>query len=401
MLQQLFADGKQNLSLRFPDLIIPMSALDEAYSRMKKFVLAYSGGKDSTAVAILLYKWVLEKKRRDLEVVVLHNDTLSEIPPMETWARMFIEEYSRKLSELGVLVRSEITIPPSTETFFWRVFVRGYVAPTFNFRWCIKLLKIKPTKDSLNRYKDYMMLVGSREDESPFRARSMKLKFGSCAKKASCLGAYLTNDNDIPKVAPIRFWSTDDVWSFLRSQGYFDVRPLEELYAIYGARYGCWHCTLIKAQLALYLNERYLPVEALRVIYRAVSDISGLRELKKKGYSNLGPLNTMGRTIIFRLIPIVENMIGEKFFYSLDKSKLDRYTLREVFYELPEKEADEIIKKYDNGRAVPIGLLRNEEKLDDKTLRAVEDQAKKIAEINHLNPEIIKLIRELLSRLYY
>ena len=43
----------------------PFEALDEAYKRFKRFILAYSGGKDSTATAILLYKWVLERSPED------------------------------------------------------------------------------------------------------------------------------------------------------------------------------------------------------------------------------------------------------------------------------------------------------------------------------------------------
>ncbi len=37
---------------------------DEAALKFRTFVLAFSGGKDSTAVAVLLYRWLAERARR-------------------------------------------------------------------------------------------------------------------------------------------------------------------------------------------------------------------------------------------------------------------------------------------------------------------------------------------------
>ncbi|WP_054856873.1 phosphoadenosine phosphosulfate reductase family protein [Vulcanisaeta sp. JCM 16159] len=148
---------------------------DEAYTRSRRFILAYSGGKDSTATAILLYKWVLERRPRDLEVVILHNDTMSEILPMEAWARKFMSEFTARMEGLGIEVVREVATPEPTDTFYWRVFVRGYPAPTFNFRWCVDLLKLNPTRRVLARYRDYILIVGSRDEESAARVKSMRL----------------------------------------------------------------------------------------------------------------------------------------------------------------------------------------------------------------------------------
>ncbi|WP_054856874.1 hypothetical protein [Vulcanisaeta sp. JCM 16159] len=81
----------------------------------------------------------------------------------------------------------------------------------------------------------------------------------------SCIGAYFTMNNDIPKAAPIRFWRTEEVWAFLRAQMDFDVTDLINLYLFNGnmdTRYGCWHCTLARVQQGLYLRPEYLYVEA-------------------------------------------------------------------------------------------------------------------------------------------
>ncbi len=153
------------------------------------------------------------------------------------------------------------------------------------------LLKINPTRKVLAKYRDYILIVGSRDEESAARAKSMRARFGACMSTGSCIGAYFTMNNDIPKAAPIRFWSTEEVWAFLKAQRDFDVTELISLYLFNGnmdTRYGCWHCTLARVQQGLYLRPEYLYIEALRMIYRAVSDMPEFRTPKSTGYSKLG-----------------------------------------------------------------------------------------------------------------
>lgn len=340
-------------------------AFDEAFLKYKTFILAFSGGKDSTTVAILLYKWAKEVRPKGLKVVVLHNDTLSEIPEMEEWVDYFLRQYKEKMSEIGVKVKVIYAMPRATETWYWRVFVRGYPAPTFNFRWCVDLLKIEPTLAELKN-REGIVIVGARDDESGARAKSMKTRFGSCSGGGSCLGAYFTNHNDIPKLAPIRFWSYDDVWLYLKTQRDFDVSRLVELYrglargGSLGGRYGCWHCTLVKVQAANYYREEYLYAEAVRIIYRAVSDKPEFRTPKSTGYSKLGPLNALGRSIVLNAIRAAEELAGRRIFYGLDKARVYGYTLREIFYEIDPEEADRIIARADaTDRRIPVSQLRN------------------------------------------
>jgi DNA sulfur modification protein DndC len=362
-------------------------ALDEAYLKYKTFILAFSGGKDSTVASILFYRWVKERGVRPL-VVLIHNDTLSEIPEMEQWVRYFVDQFLEKARQLGLDVRLEYAAPHPTETWYWRVFVRGYPASTFSFRWCVDLLKIEPTARRLRRYPNAVLVVGSRDEESAARSKSMAARFGSCMSNASCLGAYITQNNDIPKVAPIRFWTLEEVWHFLRRQTDFDVSPLFRLYWFPLVRYGCWHCTLVKTQWANHLDPKYKYAEAVRRIYKAVSDTPELRTPKNTGYSRLGPLNALGRSIVFNTLWLAVQKAGIDAFYGL-KMPVGGYTLWQLLYELPPEKADRIIAKIDNTeRRIPIRLLR--ELRSHEGWREALDKLK-----SKVSPEALSLLSEL------
>jgi len=340
-------------------------AFDEAYLKYHTFVLAYSGGKDSTVAAILFYKWVKARGIGDINVVLLHNDTLSEIHDMEMWALYFMQQFEEKMKRLGIKAVRVIASPSPTETWYWRVFIRGYPASTFNFRWCVDLLKVEPTFHVLRRLDNYILVVGSRDEESAARAKSMQNRFGSCMKEGSCLGVYFAVNNDVPKIAPIRFWSLEEVWHYLRAEKEFDISPIFRLYLLngnLGVRYGCWHCTLVKRQWGNYIDERYLYAEAVRILYRVVSDMEELRTPKNSGYSRLGPLNALGRSVIFNAVKIAEEL-GSKIFYGLDvevKYGKEAFTLRQLFYQLYERKADRVIAALDpTDRRIPISQLRN------------------------------------------
>jgi DNA sulfur modification protein DndC len=344
---------------------------DEALTKYSKIVLAYSGGKDSTVLAILFYKWLMLRNIKGLNVVLLHNDTLSEINPMEMWARHFMNEYSKRLSLIGNNVEIRIIVPDAIDTFYWRVFVRGYPAPTYNFRWCVNLLKMKPAKRSLHD-DDAVLLTGIRESESSTRAGIVKRSYGSCPLGPSkCLAYYLQiNESNITKISPLRDWQTADVFEYLRHERDFDVSELLRLYDCDGARFGCWHCTLATVQWGLQvLSNNYLYFDMLRLIYRRISDIPELRLRKSTGYSKLGALNHIARSIIFHAINIAEELSNIKL-YGLDEIKVHNITLRELFYKINAKEANKIIKTIDNtDKFISIEKIR---KLDNSALLFID-----------------------------
>ncbi len=375
---------------------------DELASKSNRFVIAFSGGKDSTALAILLLEWILDRGRNDLNVTIIHSDTLSEIPEMESWARAFAKRYSEMLRKVGVEVETVFEEPQPTETFYWRVFVRGYPAPTFNFRWCVKLLKRKPAQRALKAVDGSILLLGHRDSESSARAQKIHSRLG-CPLGPSRCSSYYFSEASAVKAYPIRGWSDSDVFNFLRERS--SVYGLDELLRLYGyglvnARYGCWHCTLVRHQLGhLVMGGGHMYFEALRKIYRWVSDIPELRIPKERGYSRLGALNAGARSLIHRLIPEAEKLSGINL-YGLDMSSVYGHTLREIFYTIPPREANEIVmeeEKKEGGdlsRIVSIEDIRN----IDKHRSSLEKHIEKIIEKSDKDSIAGKYVRELLHR---
>jgi len=163
----------------------------------------------------------------------------------------------------------------------------------------------------------------------------------------------------VPKVAPIRHWTTEQVWAFLRTQRDFDVSDLVKLHAFTHGRYVCLHCTLVRVQTDWYIESSYAWVDALRLIYCAVPDVPELQLTKNTGYSSLGGLTALGRAIIYRAVPVVEERSGHKF-YGLDVARVGDYTLREIFYELSAEKVDAVVKATDGmDRWVGMDVLRS------------------------------------------
>ena len=336
----------------------------------KNFAVAFSGGKDSTLLSILLYEWLKERGVKGKKVVFIHNDTLSELDILEDYARSFLNRMCKLIRETGNCCEILFTRPE--HNFYWRVIVAGYPAPNFIFRWCVNHLKVIPNKNALNRlvkqYGKVVLLTGHREDESASRAKIIKHNMTCGLGEMSCNSSFFlkVDIKDVVKVMPIKDWTLDEVWEFLEDGR--DEFALDPLFEMYGgnkeARYGCWHCTLVKIQKNIYnLSPSYLYLEGARILYRVISDMEEMRLKKDWGRTKLGPLNALGRGIMLKAFPIVEELSGVRL-YGLDEEYLEGYSLRDVFYELEPSKADEIILKSTKrmrdkkNRVIPIEKIR-------------------------------------------
>lgn len=280
MLQLLSADPFCAPSRLRPDLEAALAAiradlLDEyVQSHNYPWVVGFSGGKDSTVVAHLVFDTLLsiapEDRRREVHVV--SNDTLVESPLVMAHIAS-VQAEMRAAAEAWRLPVHIVTTRPDDDATFWvNLIGRGYPSPNRTFRWCTDRMKIQPTsryiKEQAAASGEVILLLGVRRDESSTRA-------GTVARYDN--GQRLNRHNDLLGCLvyrPIVELSTDDVWEFLGA-----VPPpwggshaaLIRLYRDAGggecpvvtsrddapscgttsSRFGCWTCTVVEKDRSL------------------------------------------------------------------------------------------------------------------------------------------------------
>ncbi|OWP56909.1 MAG: hypothetical protein B2I17_03395 [Thermoplasmatales archaeon B_DKE] len=68
--------------------------LEKLYEKNKKWIVTYSGGKDSTSLVVLaLY---MKQIHPDIDLRITYSDTMMEIPQMSTVAYSFLSLYPKK-----------------------------------------------------------------------------------------------------------------------------------------------------------------------------------------------------------------------------------------------------------------------------------------------------------------
>ena len=239
------------------------------------WLVAYSGGKDSTLLLQLVWEMLLELPResRTRRVLVVGNDTLVESPLVIRHLRKSMSSLECAAVAEELPVETEITEPCVDQTFWVNVIGRGYIPPTRNFRWCTDRMKILPTTRLLERYtqdtKGSVLLVGTRRSESETRRRAMERR-GASATRMNPQGSV----RGCKVFSPLADLSDDDVWMTLiqRKPPWGGThRELITLYRNAGGgecplvmtkedapscgsaspRFGCWTCTVVQKDRSL------------------------------------------------------------------------------------------------------------------------------------------------------
>jgi DNA sulfur modification protein DndC len=251
-------------------------AIAEEYAVSHQFpwIVGFSGGKDSTLVAHLVFEHLLSLPRsaRRRPVHIVSNDTLVESPLVVAHIRSVQEEMRNAAAAFDLPVTVAMTAPDHNQTFWVNLIGRGYPSPNRTFRWCTDRMKIQPTsryvREQMDAANEVILLLGVRRDESAARA-------GSVARYDN--GERLNRHNDLHGCwvfRPIVELSTDDVWEFLGSErppwGGTHAR-LVKLYRDAGggecpvvtaksdvpscgtssSRFGCWTCTVVDKDRSL------------------------------------------------------------------------------------------------------------------------------------------------------
>jgi DNA sulfur modification protein DndC len=229
--------------------------------RYRHWAVAFSGGKDSTAlVTALLHLLATGQILPPASLIVLYSDTRQEIPPLQIGAMQILQEVRRR----GFQAR--VVLPKLDDRYFVYMLGRGVPPPNNNtLRWCTPQLKVEPMTNALKELRDqhgekFLMLTGVRVGESAARDQRIAL---SCGKNGAECGQGWFQETTPASVAdtlaPLLHWRVCHVWDWLTFHAPrhgFDTQLLAEVYGgdeaqEINARTGCIGCPLATKDTAL------------------------------------------------------------------------------------------------------------------------------------------------------
>lgn len=250
--------------------------------RYRHWAIAYSGGKDSSAVVTFVCWLILTGQIPKPEsLTILYADTRMELTPLHASAMAMLAV----LKEKGFNVK--IVLPKLDDRFFVYMFGRGVPPPKNRFRWCTAQIKIEPMLAALAELRaqageKFLMLTGVRLGESAARDSRIAL---SCSRDgAECGQGWFqeaTPESVADTLAPLVHWRVCFVWDWLYFEAPTYGFPTARVAEAYGgdeaeeinARTGCVGCNLASKDVALETvlknpDWAYLaPLRGLRELY--------------------------------------------------------------------------------------------------------------------------------------
>lgn len=314
------------------------AGLTDLYLRdSRPWLVGFSGGKDSTMVAALIFDAVLAvpAAARTKPISVLCTDTRVEIPAISELIEGTLDKMRRFSDERQLGIEVVLLKPPPEQSFWVNVLGRGYPPPNRVFRWCTQRLKIDPVtvfvQQRMGHWGEAILHLGARRAESASRAQTM-------ASRDTRNG--LNRHPDLPRVwvsNPIEFLSTEEVWAYLLQHPApwgGDNRALYRLYANAGggecpiqidtstpscgnSRFGCWVCTVVERDRAseglLAAGDQRMEalIEFREMLLRYQDPANGKRDTRRKsGIAGPGPLLTDSRRELFSELLKLQDKTG-------------------------------------------------------------------------------------------
>lgn len=344
------ADRLRTLPAR---LVRIKEVLRQEYCRRhsQPWVVAFSGGKDSTLLLQLTWEMMAElpPARRRRQLVVLGNDTLVESPLVMRHLHNSLRSVRTAAGSSGLPIETRITTPAVDQTFWVNVIGRGYIPPTRNFRWCTDRMKIRPTSRILQQFvREHggaILLVGTRRSESQTRGRGMARR----RVTATRLNRH-TSVEGCRMFAPLADLDDDDVWMVLmqrRPPWGGTHRALISLYrqaaggecplviskddapscGSSSPRFGCWTCTVVAKDRSLrgLIDSGHKEAHHLAHLYDFREWLIELREdegnrlpvrrdgnprHRSDGSKVFGPFTLSVRRMILRRLRALEGEVG-------------------------------------------------------------------------------------------
>ncbi len=303
----------------------------------RPWLVGFSGGKDSTMVASLIFEVAsaTAPDNRKKPIAVLCTDTRVEIPAVAEGIEANLDRMRRRSQQDNLNIEVQLLRPPPEQSFWVNIIGRGYPPPRPTFRWCTQRMKIDPVttfvRQRIGHWGEAILHLGARRAESSTRAQTMagrEIRNG------------LRRHPDLPRVwvsNPIEFLTTEEVWAYLLQKPNpwdGDNRSLYKLYASASngecpiqidtstpscgnSRFGCWTCTVVerdKASEGLLASgdERMEHLIAFRETLQKYRDpTNGKRDMKRvNGADGPGPLTIEARRELLKKLLALQEEIN-------------------------------------------------------------------------------------------
>ncbi|OGI52510.1 MAG: hypothetical protein A3B81_06180 [Candidatus Muproteobacteria bacterium RIFCSPHIGHO2_02_FULL_65_16] len=303
----------------------------------RPWLVGFSGGKDSTMLASLVFDAVLSlpPAERTKPISVVCTDTRVEIPAIADMVEGALDRMRKCSQQHNLNIDANLLKPTIEESFWVNIIGRGYPPPNRVFRWCTQRMKIDPVsvfvQQRLGHWGEAILHLGARRAESSTRAQTM-------AGRETRNG--LRRHPDLPRVwvsNPIEFLTTEDVWAYLLQKPNpwgGDNRPLYKLYASASngecpiqidtstpscgnSRFGCWTCTVVerdKASEGLRASgdermEKLIEFRETLLFYR--DPANGKRDNRRmNGNDGPGPLLISARRELLKQLLALQENVG-------------------------------------------------------------------------------------------
>lgn len=309
------------------------------FADQRPWVVAYSGGKDSTLVLQLVYGLLVELGPTACKpIFVVASDTRVEAPNVEEYLADRLSRLASHARANGLPLHVHRVQPTPEQSFWGNLIGKGYPSPTRWFRWCTTKMKIKPSRaviDGIVReHGGAVLLLGTRLDESASRAQRME------ARATNSRG--LNPHNEIPDalvMTPIAEWATDQVWEYLFTHnpppwgGTHDF--MLDLYrqasggecpvvldlntpSCGGSRFGCWTCTVVKEDKSMrgFIDSGatwMVPLNEFRNWLKEIREDAGKRDgIRRNDSIGPGPFSSETRKLILRRLLALEKTVGRR-----------------------------------------------------------------------------------------
>lgn len=326
------------------------------------WIIGFSGGKDSTLVAQLVFAAMMEisPNRLTRKVHVVANDTLVESPLVVSHLHQSLREIEAgaKLHNFPVTVAT--TRPDDAQTFWVLLIGKGYPSPNQQMRWCTDRLKIQPTsryiREQVAENAAAIILLGVRRDESEVRKRRIDSYTNQNESRlhphSDLTGALIYR--------PIVDLTTDEVWELLATYQPVwggDNSRLIKLYrdaaggecpivlsqddapgcGTNSSRFGCWTCTVVEKDKSLQGfvdsgNVQYGPLIEFRDWLKTIRNDLTLRQGRRRsgkitianGRLVPGPFTIPARQMILDRLQATEIAYGSRLISDSEIEKIQK-----------------------------------------------------------------------------